>query len=208
MRVGHERAPVRPWGRRTWRDFAVAGLSLFTSLAFALDPGRLLSEYHHQLFSPRGAALTEVTQVAQTDDGYLWVGTSVGLYRFDGVTFELMPTLGGRSIAHLPVSCLIAEPGGGLWIGYGGGGGAGHYKAGVYTALGVDQGWKSMYFGLTDPDGVVWAVVDHKLVRVVNQVKEVVAADWGLADVDAHEVVIDKAGTIWVSLAGSEARAS
>lgn len=183
------------------RALLAACLALGTSVAFALDPDRLLSEYHHQLFSPRGAGVTDVTQVAQTEDGYLWVGTSVGLYRFDGVTFDLMQSLGGRSILHSPVSSVFSEPGGGLWIGFGAGGGVGHYKAGVYTSFNPDQGWTKMYGGVVDGDGATWTAVDHQLFRIVNLVKEIVGADWGVEDAKVHEVVIDKAGTIWASVA-------
>jgi signal transduction histidine kinase len=154
--------------------------------------------------SPRGAAATEVTQVAQTADGYLWVGTSAGLYRFDGATFELMSTLGGQSIQGLPVICLFAAPGSGLWIGYGGGAGAAYYKSGLYSAIGSDKGWGTMLSGAVDPDGVAWAVVDRHLVRVEGSERREIGADWGLPDAAVREVVIDKTGTVWVSTTGQQ----
>src|SRR5471030_3210448 len=129
------------------RALALFALALLGTNALALDPSRQLVQYHHQVFSPRGAAATETTALAQTADGYLWVGSSVGLYRFDGANFELMSSLGGQSILHLPVICLFAAPGGGLWIGYGGGAGSGYYKDGQYGAMGPDKGWGSMVSG-------------------------------------------------------------
>lgn len=186
---------------RLLRGFVGVLLTLFGSVASALDPGRTMSGYHTQVFFPRGAAVTQVTQVSQTDDGYLWVGTTSGLFRFDGVTFELMSSLGGHSIQHLPISTILAEPGGGLLVGYGGGAGSGRYISGVYTPLSAADGWKSLNSAAVDAEGVTWAVADHKLLRVANLIKQTVAADWGLEDVDVHEVVVDSVGTVWISLA-------
>lgn len=142
--------------------------------------------------------------MAQTDDGYLWVGTSAGLYRFDGVAFELMSSLGGQSIVNLPVVCVFAAPGDGLWIGYGGGAGAGFYQGGQYSAIGPDKGWGTMLAGAVDRDGVAWAVVDRHLVRVEKTERRELGADWGLPDAAIHEVIVDKAGTVWVSTTGEE----
>jgi signal transduction histidine kinase/ligand-binding sensor domain-containing protein len=186
------------------RAVAAFGLALPLTSALALDPARLLVQYHHQAFSPRGAAVTEVTEVAQTDDGYLWVGTSVGLYRFDGATFELISTLDGQSILHLPVVCLFAAPGGALWIGYGGGAGAGFYKNGKYSAIGPDKGWATMVSGAVDRDGVAWAVVDRRLFRVERLERHELGADWGVPNAAIHEVLVDRTGTVWVSTTGQQ----
>ena len=186
------------------RAVAAVGLALPLTSALALDPARQLVQYHHQVFSPRGAAATEVTEVAQTDDGYLWVGTSVGLYRFDGATFELISTLGDQSILHLPVISLFAAPSGGLWIGYGGGAGAGFFKNGQYSAKSPANGWGTMVSGAVDRDGVAWAVVDRRLVRLDGLERRELGADWGLPDAAIHEVIVDRAGTVWVSTTAQE----
>ena len=43
-------------------------------LAYALDPGLDVSQYAHTAWN---------SSIAQTPDGYLWVGTEFGLLRFD-----------------------------------------------------------------------------------------------------------------------------
>src|SRR5262249_47017668 len=115
--MGKRSTPER-WCRRGARACILAALASCPVRAWALDPARQIAQYQQGVFLPQGSATTSVTSLAQTDDGYLWVGTSHGLYRFDGATFELMSQLGGQSIEHLPVSFLYAEPRGGLWIGY------------------------------------------------------------------------------------------
>ncbi len=43
----------------------------------------------HQLWTFKEGAPESVEALAQTADGYLWLGTPSGLYRFDGLRFEL-----------------------------------------------------------------------------------------------------------------------
>ena len=44
-----------------------------------------------------GLPAANVTGIAQTRDGFLWVATQSGLAKFDGVQFELVPVPVGRS---------------------------------------------------------------------------------------------------------------
>lgn len=64
----------------------------------------------------QGLPQISVTSIAQTPDGYLWVGTFNGLARFDGVRFTVFhegntPTLGSSAILQLQVDAQ-----GALWI--------------------------------------------------------------------------------------------
>ena len=43
----------------------------------------------HESWTFRDGAPEVTTALAQTEDGYLWVGAPAGLFRFDGVRFEL-----------------------------------------------------------------------------------------------------------------------
>src|ERR1700683_1390058 len=54
----------------------------------ALDPALVVSQYLHTTWTQEeGADLPGVQAIAQTNDGYLWLGTGVGLIRFDGIRF-------------------------------------------------------------------------------------------------------------------------
>ena len=54
--------------------------------AFALDPSLDLSQYAHTSWKVReGFTSGTIFAMAQTPDGYLWLGTESGLVRFDGV---------------------------------------------------------------------------------------------------------------------------
>jgi ligand-binding sensor domain-containing protein/signal transduction histidine kinase len=59
-----------------------------------------------------------VQTIAQTTDGYLWVGTRGGLARFDGVTF----TTFDKGMGSVSITTLCADRTGALWIGTDGAG--------------------------------------------------------------------------------------
>lgn len=61
-----------------------------------------------------GLPSNKVTALAQSKDGYLWVGTSGGLARFDGVRFKLFG--GEQGLPQIPISQLRALPDGRVWV--------------------------------------------------------------------------------------------
>src|SRR6478736_1587048 len=61
-----------------------------------------------------------VQAIAQTSDGYLWVGTREGLARFDGFRFERIDVSFDRKYPSIP--CLHAAGDGSLWVGSDGSG--------------------------------------------------------------------------------------
>ncbi len=96
----------------------LAGLLMAGPCMFALSPALDVSQYAHTAWKIRdGFAKGSILSIAQTPDGYLWVGTGFGLSRFDGVrnvSWEPPPN------QHLPssvISRLIAARDGTLWIG-------------------------------------------------------------------------------------------
>ena len=88
----------------------------------------------------QGLPLNSVRAMAQTRDGYLWIGGDDGVARFDGirfVSFGLREGLRGRS-----VSALLEDASGALWIGTAGGG-LTRWKNGRYTTLTTQDGLPS-----------------------------------------------------------------
>ena len=76
-----------------------------------------VNQYAHTVWKVRdGFTQTSIKSVAQTPDGYLWLGTSFGLYRFDGVrAVPWQPPVGH----HLPgnnIQALFVARDGTLWI--------------------------------------------------------------------------------------------
>jgi signal transduction histidine kinase/ligand-binding sensor domain-containing protein len=92
---------------------------LLAAPACALDPNRSLAQMFHRTFTRDDGLAGAVTALAQTPDGYLWIGTDSGVFRFDGVRFEHITD---RRIPSLDIRNLAVTPDGDLWIAYGHGG--------------------------------------------------------------------------------------
>jgi ligand-binding sensor domain-containing protein/signal transduction histidine kinase len=59
----------------------------------------------------------EITAIAQTPDGYLWVGTPKGLARFDGTRFRVYQPRNTPELKDACIANLLADHAGRLWIG-------------------------------------------------------------------------------------------
>src|SRR5262245_28992232 len=65
--------------------------------------------------SARGYPGGPVYAIAQTSDGYLWIGAEKGLVRFDGLTFQLFEPRGNGIEGGPTVLGIAAAPDGSLW---------------------------------------------------------------------------------------------
>jgi ligand-binding sensor domain-containing protein len=93
-------------------------LTLATSnVALAIDPTESLSELSHTQWSTRDGAPANLWQMAQTTDGYVWIGAFSGLYRFDGERFEPFTLPDGNHPLNENISTVCAAPSGDLWVG-------------------------------------------------------------------------------------------
>jgi ligand-binding sensor domain-containing protein len=86
--------------------------------ALALNPSLDISQYAHTAWTLReGVFRGYIEAMAQTPDGYLWLGTEFGLVRFDGVRFVSWKFPAGEHLPDSFISGLLAARDGSLWIG-------------------------------------------------------------------------------------------
>src|SRR5262245_44587611 len=84
------------------------GISSYSALA---------SDYLIDVWSgDNGLPNSSVTAIAQTTDGYLWVGTHNGLARFDGVRFVTFDPVNTPELKQARVRSLFVDAEGTLWI--------------------------------------------------------------------------------------------
>src|SRR5579883_3163565 len=132
----------------------LAVLAACCGCAFALNPSLEVTQYAHHAWTTRdGFSLGNVYAMAQTADGYLWLGSEFGLFRFDGMRILPWQPPAGQQFAGVPFSLLAARDGT-LWIGT---------FDGLSTWDGVRLTRRSEFSGkfvwslLQDREGTVWA---------------------------------------------------
>src|SRR3954469_16190216 len=85
--------------------------------AFAARASEFSEEYLTDVWTTDdGLPDSSVTAIAQTPDGYLWVGTYNGLVRFDGLRFVTFDPATTPALAHARVRKLSVDDEGTLWI--------------------------------------------------------------------------------------------
>lgn len=90
----------------------------FSSTAWAVDPSRQISQYGHSVWRLQDGFFNgRPYAIAQTTDGYLWIGTQNGLVRFDGVRFVPWAPQIGEPAPSFRIQTLLGARDGGLWIG-------------------------------------------------------------------------------------------
>ena len=97
----------------------VAAVSMAVVSLHALTPEKLISQFTHTAWSAQDGIPAPVRAIAQTPDGYLWLGTEAGLYRFDGLHFLAWELASGEHLLSDAVLSLYVAKDGRLWIGYG-----------------------------------------------------------------------------------------
>jgi diguanylate cyclase (GGDEF)-like protein len=142
---------VRVLGSRSPRPVlaCILALALGTPAA-ALDQAKPLRHLGLRTWTTEdGLPQSSVTAIAQTPDGYLWLGTQVGLVRFDGVRFSPLEAVVSAPAVDT-VSALAVDAGGRLWVGTAAG-----------ALLRVSGGSAAILTGAPGlPDGQIDAVAD------------------------------------------------
>jgi ligand-binding sensor domain-containing protein/signal transduction histidine kinase len=106
------------FGRRLLFRYAILGFALCLAVpGSALDPTRVVSQYLHDSWGPeRGLPGESITAIAQTSDGYLWIGTDRGLVRFDGLNFRQFERAYPDPMLISAVRALVVDSSDNLWI--------------------------------------------------------------------------------------------
>jgi signal transduction histidine kinase/ligand-binding sensor domain-containing protein len=86
--------------------------------AQALNPGYHISQYGHSAWRLQDGVFPGApSAIAQTSDGYLWIGTGNGLFRFDGVRFTPYSAVQNQPLSTPVIISLLGSRDGSLWIG-------------------------------------------------------------------------------------------
>ena len=148
----------------------LAGMLIARTCAFALNPALEVSQYAHTAWKIRdGFAKGSILSIAQTPDGYLWLGTAFGLYRFDGVRSVLWQPPPDQQLPSTTIATLVATRDGALWIGTWSG--LVSWKNGKLTQY-AELAGLHIFALVEDDEGSIWAGTsgppDGKLCEIRN----------------------------------------
>lgn len=140
--------------RRKIAAVALGFLLACCPFTFALDPSLDVNQYAHMAWKVReGFSKSEINAIAQTPDGYIWLGTDFGLLRFDGVRrVDWQPP----QDQHLPsntIQSLLVARDGTLWIGTVKG--LASWKDGKLSEY-AELAGQVIYAMLQDHEGTIW----------------------------------------------------
>jgi signal transduction histidine kinase/ligand-binding sensor domain-containing protein len=209
LRLRHSSLPVTrselpPRGQTVWRRFGLALACLFILLlptaAPALDPTRSIVQFHHTKWDISDSIPANIWAIAQTRDGYLWLGSVNGLYRFDGVHVE---RIAADRLPSPSVHALAATKSGGLWIGYERPVGViSLLQNGALTNFPVDAPFStSVHNILIGPNKTVWASTSETILRFDGKRWQAMESHWGTSFGEGPGGVwnfgVARDGTVW-----------
>jgi signal transduction histidine kinase/ligand-binding sensor domain-containing protein len=176
----------------------VLGVPLGAPPAFALDPDTGITQLKHSRWVADDGVPQGIYALAQTPDGFLWIGSDAGLHRFDGVRFDPEPAT--LKAGYAPISTLMVARNGDLWIGYQSGRMAVLRNGTLLDrSLPASDRWVFRFF--EDRTGAVWAMTgntSHPLMRYRNGRWEDIGAPWGFEANYAWSMAESADGRLWL----------
>ena len=168
----------------------------------ALDPSLDVNQYAHRAWRIRESFTKGyIDAMAQTPDGYIWLGTELGLLRFDGVRTVPFQPPGNQHLPTGRISALLVSRDGTLWIGtLNGLASWNHGKLTQYAEL----AGQSIFSLVEDHEGTLWAgsyaVPSGRLCAIQNDAVHCDGKDGSLG-VGVFGLYEDGKGNLWVGVA-------
>jgi ligand-binding sensor domain-containing protein len=181
----------------------------FSASIYPLVPQKLISQFTHTSWFAKDGLPGPIRAIAQTPDGYLWLATQAGLYRYDGKRFAQWEALSGERLPHSTVSSLYVANDGALWMGFGSGGvsqlrggrltnylpGAGLTGGGILAIAQTRDGsiWAGGQYGLSKFEQGRWTQIGHEI-------------DYPAPG--AQAILTDRDGCLWIATDGAKLEVS
>ncbi|MFL6762778.1 MAG: two-component regulator propeller domain-containing protein [Sphingomicrobium sp.] len=167
--------------------------------ALALDPARSIGQYKHSSWTIDNDVPRSILALAQGRSGYLWIGSTRGLFRFDGIRFEGIP-LPQQHSENPQISALRVSQQGDVWIGFGTGGTAVYRDGAVHDVPMAEPAYVMTL--VETPDHAIWAALGrkfHQLMRFADGRWSEVGTSLGFPTEDVIAMIAARDGAIWVT---------
>ncbi|WP_263416407.1 sensor histidine kinase [Terriglobus albidus] len=164
------------------------------------DGGQELRNFHHTAWSSE-SGLGAVFDIQQSRDGYLWLTTSRGVFRFDGVRFESADAITGGAAQNAELNSVFVAASGDVWFRTRAPGLL-LWKDGKLSAFPGNGCTPGLLTGSTveDRDGTLWVAGSAGLFQVRDNRCELVSSRYALPGGFPSAIAIDRAGAIWLKM--------
>lgn len=177
----------------------LAVLCLLAGPAYAVE--KPLNALNREIWTTRqGLPHNQVNSIAQTADGYLWLGTWEGLVRYNGLEFQIFDRGNTPALHDNGIRSLRASTEGGLVVGTSRGGvsilhGNEWRHLGVADGLAQDEIMDAMH----DRQGRLWVATESAGVSRINNGRVVhFTARNGLPSNILYALALDRDDSLWV----------
>lgn len=182
---------------------ACGWLSIVTPVSAQTPAQHKIVGYKHSSWTAEDGAPSSVRRMVQSADGFIWMAAGDGVYRFDGVSFEKMPSLSDPELGEYQPLCLYAAPNGDVWIGYRPGAVAVYRKGRLYD-LHMPNPPEFVTSIFDDGTGGMWVVSG----RATHALATYRAGKWhdvgeaqGVSG-QVMQVLVDRRGITWIAQQG------
>ena len=180
-------------------------LLLLVTAARALDPDRDIHQFAHRSWGEKEGYPGRAQDMAQTTDGFLWMTTDKGLFRFDGVHFERYEPISGDKLSDGPLRGLLALSDGSLWFAYRREIKICVLRDGSVKCYAEADGITSLPTAIVqDHEGILWANTESGVIRFTGTRWEHIGKEWNFPEDVPHEnsivLFVDSHGTLWAGV--------
>jgi signal transduction histidine kinase/ligand-binding sensor domain-containing protein len=160
--------------------------------------GKLLESYHHTLWNS-GDGLGTVKNVQQASDGYVWLTTSRGVFRFDGVRFQSVDEATNGAASNRDLDSVFVAPSGNIWFTTRAAGML-LWKNSTLTTYPDRRCTPSLQTDgvVEDQDGSLWLQARTGLAHLHGTTCDLIGKEQGYPGGFAAAITMDHRGTLWV----------
>lgn len=158
-----------------------------------------LDRYQHKAWTAKDGAPTGVASLVQDTNGFIWIGSDQGMFRFDGTNFQRITELDGVDVSDGIIRPIYTGADGSLWI-VSDKVGLYLFKDGHATLFTAKQGMSasSNKVQLTyDPQGNPWILADGRIYKFDGRRWIVEDPELTADDGEIQVFLFDHKGNIW-----------
>jgi signal transduction histidine kinase/ligand-binding sensor domain-containing protein len=172
------------------------------TLARAVDRQAAIAQLHHTTWGFADGLPGKVADVKQTSDGFIWVLTRSGVYRFDGMRFESLEMVCQCKVKNEVPEWIYASNSGAIWIGS---------RTQVsrmanlkIVSFPVSEACGQSEAMIVDLDGGTWLNSNNGLCKLDASGKFALVANSGVPPGRINDIFLDRQGKFWLKSSTGE----